>query len=62
MGHSMNPQLGNDNVHYENYRDTAIPKRMKLLITEGIDLITIDESKYLQKFLENVSERAELKI
>lgn len=36
---------------YENYRDTMIPKRLKIQVLDGIDLIITDECKSLKAFL-----------
>lgn len=40
---------------YENFRDPAIPKRMKIMISEGIDLMTNDDCKHLSAFLDGNS-------
>ena len=39
-------------VIYENYRDTMIPKRLKVAIQDGIDLNITDECKKLSNFLD----------
>ena len=39
---------------FENYRDTMIPKRLKIQVLDGIDLIVTDECKSLKAFLQEV--------
>ena len=40
----------------ENYRDTMIPKRLKIQVVDGIDLIITDECKTLKAFLDDLIE------
>ena len=44
--------LSGTEVIYENYRDTMIPKRLKVAIQDGIDLTITDECKKLSSFLD----------
>ena len=47
-------------MSFENYRDTQIPKRLKISVVEGIDLIITDECKKLFPFLDNRWPKANL--
>ena len=42
----------NDQVIFENYRDTMIPKRFKIQVVEGIKLTITDQCSKLKPFLD----------
>lgn len=43
---------GGQEVQFENYRDTMIPKRLKIQILEGIDMVVTDSCKTMWSFME----------